>query len=101
QEPGVSFVRKAQEAQAAVNIVEALTRGRSVPVTLWQRTGLDRRRPGLVECVARWSRDEQCTMIAQVVSCHLLSYAMPVLLMTWQKGRDPRLILGAGSGFLR
>jgi hypothetical protein len=26
---------------------------------------------------------------------------MPVLLMTWKKARDPRLLLGAGSGFLR
>src|SRR5207253_10678884 len=96
-----SFVRKAQEAQAVVNIVEALARGRAVPVTLWQRTGLDQRRPGLAERVARWSRAERCTMIAQVVSCHLLSYAMPMLLMTWKKAKHPRLILGAGSSFLR
>jgi hypothetical protein len=101
REPGAVFVRKAQEAQAVMDIVEALSRGRSVPVTLWQRTGLDRRRQGLAERVAQWSRDEQCAMIAQVVSCHLLSYAMPVLLMTWEEAREPRLILGTGSGFLR
>jgi hypothetical protein len=92
QEPGAVFVRKAQEAKAVLNIVEALRANKPVRMASWEATGLDRREQGFAHRVARMSRASRCTWVANIVSCHLLSYDMPTLLMTWENARGPRLV---------